>query len=139
MDLKSHRFIMYFQEEQATELCQVATVRTFPNEMLVFEENEIPDSLYLVLEGEVAFSKCIGQNQYQTIAWAHPNDFFGEFGVLDGQRRSARAVARGETILAKIPRDRLIDILERTPGRVVMQLFSHIIKYLRSTHRSICV
>jgi signal transduction histidine kinase len=133
MDLKSHRFISYFQDEQATELCQVATVRTFANGTLVFEENEIPDSLYLVLDGEVEFSKSTGPNQYQTIAWAHPNDFFGEFGVLDGQPRSARAVARGETILAKIPRDQLMEILERTPGRVVLQLFSHIIHYLRIT------
>lgn len=133
MDLKSHRFILYFQEEQANELCQVATVRTFQDGMLVFEENEIPDSLYLVLAGEVEFSKSIGPNQYQTIAWSHPNDFFGEFGVLDGQPRSARAICRGETILAKIPREQLMDILERTPGSVVMKLFSHIIQYLRVT------
>jgi len=133
MDLKSHRFILYFQEEQATELCQVATVRSFQDGMLVFEENEIPDSLYLVLAGEVEFSKSLGPNQYQTIAWSHPNDFFGEFGVLDGQPRSARAICRGETVLAKIPCDQLMNILERTPGNVVMKLFSHVIQYLRIT------
>ncbi len=133
MDLKSHRFILYFQEEQATELCQVATVRSFKDGMLVFEENEIPDSLYLVLTGEVEFSKSLGPNHYQAIAWAYPNDFFGEFGVLDGQPRSARAICRGDTTLAKIPRDLLMEILGRTPGHVVLKLFSHIIQYLRMT------
>ncbi len=133
MDIKSHRFISYFPDEQATELCQVATVKNFANGVIVFEENEIPDSLYLVLHGQVEFSKLIGPNHAQTVALAHPNDFFGEFGVLDGKPRSARAVAKGETILAKIPRDHLMDILERTPGRVVLKLFSHIIKYLRIT------
>ncbi len=133
MDLKSHRFISYFQAEQATELCQIATVSSFKDGTLVFEENEIPDSLYLVLTGEVEFSKSLGSNHYQAIASAYPNDFFGEFGVLDGKPRSARAVCRGDTTLAKIPRDLLMEILGRTPGHVVLKLFSHIIQYLRIT------
>ncbi len=133
MDLKSHRFILYFQAEQAAELCQVATVKNFKDGTLIFEENEIPDSLYLVLAGEVEFSKSLGANHYQVIASAYPNDFFGEFGVLDGQPRSARAICRGDTTLAKIPRDLLMEILGRSPGHVVLKLFSHIIQYLRIT------
>lgn len=133
MNLESHRFISYFLPEQATELCEIARVETFPKGTVIFEENEIPDSLYLVLDGKIEFSKRGGPNQFQTVAWAEENDFFGEFGVLDGQPRSARAVTCDTATIAKIPRDRLMDILERSPGRVVLQLFHHIIQYLRIT------
>jgi signal transduction histidine kinase len=133
MELKSHRFICYFLPEQAAELCQIAEVETFTEGAVIFEENEIPDSLYLVLEGTIEFCKHTASHHYQTVAWAEPNDFFGEFGVLDGQPRSARAVARGKATLAKIDRDRLMEILERSPGQVVLKLFNHIIQYLRLT------
>ncbi|WP_199250653.1 ATP-binding protein [[Phormidium] sp. ETS-05] len=133
MDLQSHRFLSYFEPPQAAELCQLAILERFAPQAVIFEESEIPDSLYLVLEGEVEFSKRIGPQQYQTIALASPDEFFGEFGVLDGQPRSARAIACGPVTLAKIPRDQLMDILDRSPGRVVLKLFGHIIQYLRYT------
>jgi signal transduction histidine kinase len=133
MDLESHRFISYFLPEQRVELCQSASLEVFPEGTVIFEENEKPDALYLVLKGKIEFSKRGGLGQYQPVAWAEENDFFGEFGVLDGQPRSARAVACVSATIAKIPRDRLMDILERSPGKVVLQLFHHIIHYLRLT------
>ena len=134
MELESHRFISYFEQDQADELCQLAVLERFPEQGVIFEENEIPDSLYLVLDGKVEFGKRIGQDQYQIIAVARPDEFFGEFGVLDGQPRSARALAgQGGATLAKIPKDTLMEILQRSPGSVVLTLFRHIIQYLRST------
>jgi signal transduction histidine kinase len=133
MDLESHRFISYFLPDQRPELCRSATIEKFPQGTVIFEENEKPDALYLVLDGKIEFSKRGGLGQYQNVAWAAENDFFGEFGVLDGQPRSARAVAYTPATIAKIPRDRLMDILERSPGKVVLQLFHHIIHYLRLT------
>ncbi|MCT7956843.1 ATP-binding protein [Laspinema palackyanum] len=133
MDLESHRFISYFLPDQRPELCHSATIEKFPPGTVIFEENEKPDALYLVLDGKIEFSKRGGLGQYQNVAWAEENDFFGEFGVLDGQPRSARAVTCTSATIAKIPRDRLMDILERSPGKVVLQLFHHIIHYLRLT------
>ncbi len=133
MDLESHRFISYFLPEQRAELCHSASLENFPKGTVIFDENEKPDSLYLVLNGKIEFSKRGGLGQYQAVAWAEENEFFGEFGVLDGQPRSARAVACQPATIAKIPGDRLIDILERSPGKVVLQLFHHIIHSLRLT------
>lgn len=133
MDLKSHRFISYFEPEQAAQLCKLAALESFPDGAVIFEEGEIPDFLYLVLKGQVTFSKRIGPERYQTVAVAWENDFFGEFGVLDGQPRSARAVAFKEAILAKIPRDKLMEILQNVKGSVVLNLFGYITQHLRVT------
>ncbi|MBD1936031.1 ATP-binding protein [Microcoleus sp. FACHB-68] len=133
MDLKSHRFIAYFEPAQAAELCQLAIVESFSDQKVIFEEGETSDSIYLILDGQVAFSKRTNTNKYQTVAIAGANDFFGEFGVLDGQPRSARASTSGCTTLAKIPRDRLMEILLKTNGSVVLDVFRHLIQHLRST------
>jgi signal transduction histidine kinase len=133
MDLASHRFISYFEQEQAELLCQVAEVQSFPQEKIVFEEGEIPDFLYLVLVGQVEFSKRTPEGKYQTVAIAKPNDFFGEFGVLDGQPRSARAVVCQNSTLAKISRETLMETLRIAKGSAVLHLFGYITQHLRST------
>ncbi|MFW6358412.1 MAG: ATP-binding protein [Chroococcales cyanobacterium] len=133
MNLESHLFISLFEPEQATQLCQIATVETLPTKTVIFEEGEVPDFLYLVLEGEVEFRKQIECHEYQTIAKAFPNDFFGEFGILDGKPRSAQAILCGEATLGKIPRHHLLTILDNTRGGVVIKLFRYIIQRLRVT------
>lgn len=133
MEVESHRFISYFEAEQSQQLCQLASIEKCSDQYLIFEEGEIPDFLYLVLEGQVEFKKYTENGKYQTIAVANPNDFFGEFGVLDGQPRSARAIVSGEAVLAKIPRDKLMEILSISRGSAVLHLFGHILRQLRST------
>lgn len=135
MDLQEHQFIALFDSEQAMELAKQAQVETFADHAIIFEEGEVPDFLYLVLEGEVQFLKAIdpSHSHYQLVGQAKPNDFFGEFGILDGQPRSAQAVVGKGAKLAKIPRSVLIEILNNTRGSVVLQLFHFIIQRLRVT------
>ncbi|MGC9525366.1 MAG: ATP-binding protein [Limnospira sp.] len=133
MDLESHRFISYFEPEQAQKLSQLALVEDYPDGYLIFEEGEIPDYLYLVLKGQVEFSKRAEGDRYQVVTVAKPNSFFGEFGVLDGQPRSARAIAKGGATLAKISRENLMTILQDARGEVVLKLFGYITQQLRIT------
>ncbi|MBD2314770.1 cyclic nucleotide-binding domain-containing protein [Desertifilum sp. FACHB-1129] len=133
MNLESHRFFSYFQPEQVSQLCALAEVESFGDRKVIFDEGEIPDFLYLVLEGQVEFCKRISASKYQAIAFAHANELFGEFGVLDGQPRSARAIACAGARVAKIPRDGLMAILQNTPGTAVLEIFRHIIHQLRMT------
>lgn len=135
MDLLSHRFIRYFDLPEVQKLCELAIIEHVPDQTIIFEEGEEPNFLYLVLEGKVEFKKQITLMQYQTVALAQADDFFGEFGVLDGQPRSARAITSGQVKLAKISRPDLMEILSHTPGKVILNLFSYIIQHLRVTTR----
>jgi len=133
MELGLHQFISYFEPEEAAQLCQLATIENFPEQKVIFEEGEIPDFLYLILEGQVEFRKRTSCEKYQIIAVAKQNDFFGEFGVLDGQPRSAQAMVYAGAILAKIPRDQLMEILNNTKGSVILKLMTYIVQHLRAT------
>lgn len=133
MNLESHPFVSYFEPDQVAQLCDLASIIEFDQPTVIFEEGEVPDGLYLVLAGQVEFSKMIDTEKHQTIALAKENDFFGEFGVLDGKPRSARAMADRETVLAKIPQDKLMEILQSSKGEVVLAVFRHIIHHIRIT------
>lgn len=133
MDLESHKFMSFFAPEQAAELCKIAIIEKYPSQKVIFEEGEISDFLYLLLAGQVEFRKYKGSNQYQTLTKALPNSFFGELGILDGQPRSAQAIACEDAILAKIPGDKLMEILDRTKGTKVINLFSYMIQRLRES------
>lgn len=133
MDLESHKFITFFEPEQAAELCRVAMLEKFPSQTVIFEEGDPPDFLYLVLDGQVEFRKRIAPNQYQTLSKASANGFFGELGILDGEPRSAQARVCENATLAKIPGDNLMKILDRTPGTKAIKLFSYMIQRLRDS------
>ncbi|MGK7927616.1 MAG: ATP-binding protein [Spirulina sp.] len=133
MDIHAHQFVTFFDSERSAKLCELAKIETFPDDTIIFEEGEVPDFLYLVLEGEILFRKQITGNNFQIVARAVPNDFFGEFGILDGQPRSAQAIVRGCATLAKVPRNIVIDILDNTRGAVVLKLFHYVIQRFRTT------
>lgn len=133
MDIQSHQFIAFFEPEQAEELSARAIIETFSDHVVIFEEGEVSDYLYLVLEGTVLFRKHTINDHYQIVAQANSNDFFGEFGILDGKPRSAQAMVCEGATLAKFPRNVLIEILNNTKGETVLHLFNFIIQRLRTT------
>lgn len=133
MNIDEHQFIALFDPEQANQLSQQAVIEQFPHNFIIFEEGAPPDFLFLVLKGEVLFRKWVVNEQYQVVGRARPNDFFGEFGILDGEPRSAQAIVKGEVTIAKIPRESLLDLLRNTRGEAVLQVFHFIVGRLRVT------
>lgn len=134
MDIATHQFMAFFEPEQAHELCQVAIVETYSDEAVIFEEGAFSDCLYLLLEGEVEFRKKIGTDRYRPLTRALPDAFFGELGMLDGQPRSTQAIARGDkTVLAKIPTEGFMDVLDRAKGTVITKFCSYMVQRLRDT------
>lgn len=133
MDLESHKFFSFFEPEQSAELCKITIVENVPSQKVLFEEGDLSDYLYLVLEGQVEFRKRTGSNQYQSLTKALPDSFFGELGVLDGKPRSTQAIVYEDAILAKIPGNRLMEILYAAKGQAVIKLFSYMIQRLRES------
>ncbi|HIK32216.1 MAG TPA: cyclic nucleotide-binding domain-containing protein [Oscillatoriales cyanobacterium M59_W2019_021] len=133
MDLASHKFISFFKPEQAADLCRMAIVETLSEGVIIFDEGETSDFLYLILDGQVEFRKRIGYKQYQTLTKGFPNGFFGEMGILDGQPRSAQAIVSEKAILAKISRQSLMAVLDSIQGSEAVKIFSYMTQRLRES------
>jgi CRP-like cAMP-binding protein len=74
----------------------------------IFSEGDPGDRLYVVVEGAVSIRK--GGRVLRTL---RDRDSFGEMSILDGEPRSAAAVADADSVLLEIRQEQFHDILAR--------------------------
>jgi len=74
---------------------------------LIVREGAPGDSLLLVGTGRVQISKAGRQGQEEVLSILEPNDFFGEFAILDHGPRSATAIALQPSLIGEIDRSAL--------------------------------
>src|SRR5689334_15315078 len=104
-----------------------AQVRDFPHDGTIFKEGDAGDGMYVVRSGGVQISALVGQGERKPLARLKPGDYFGEMAIIDNEPRSASATAEGETSVYYLPRELVLQLLERSPLLAVrlIQEFSH--------------
>ncbi len=132
MELKSHPFFQGVAPEHTDFLAGSAQIRKFPRHAVIFEENTPSDSFFLVMEGSAAFQKRMPDGIFRTISSSKAGEFFGELGVLTGEPRSLRAVAKEDVVLAEVPGSALREYLRGIPGPL-LNILNGIINHLRET------
>ncbi len=68
----------------------------------IFKEKEKGEAMYILLEGAVELKKKVDTGEQLLKLVDTPNDFFGEMTLIDGEPRSATAVAVQPTRLAAV-------------------------------------
>jgi CRP-like cAMP-binding protein len=97
---------------------------------VVFDEGDPADRLYVIRSGEVELVRENAARQ-RTVARLGPGDFFGELGVVLGERRTARAIAVSQTRLIALDRDTLEAMIVDQPEiaiRMIRVLVSRLIE-----------
>lgn len=90
-------------------------LRVFKPNEVIFSAGDSGDGFYVVESGRVQISVRLANNEPRMLASIGPGDFFGEMAVLDDAPRSATATAELETKALFLPRDKLLQLLERRP------------------------
>ena len=114
-----------FSEMLAVELHsleQTAQLRTYKAGRPIFQQGQPGDGLYTIVEGKVAITTVIDQDQRCLLARLGPGDFFGELALVDDRPRSATATAEANTQVYFIQREDLWRILKQRPGLTVSLL-----------------
>jgi signal transduction histidine kinase len=134
MDLHKHPFFKQMDDESVEALTRSALLQNLPRGTVIFEEGDISDSIYLVLDGTIGFSKKVNNRGHLNISQSHKGEYFGEIGVLTNDRRSLRAEAKTACTIACIPGAALVNYLRKMPGPV-QGLLQSIIVHLQGTTR----
>ncbi len=92
--------------EDLAPVARAAEVVTLRDGEVVFQEGEMGDALYVVMRGGVQIRK-----EGRALAVLGPKEAFGEMAVLEAQKRSADAVAAGETEVLKIGSEEFYEVL----------------------------
>ena len=135
MNIQDNHFLAPFNETTRRRLIEASTTTTYSDGSVIFSENSVSDGVYLVLTGCVELTKeSPGDPHAMVLATVPEGECFGEMGVLDNTGRSTGARAAGETRLAKIPAEPLMEVIRGEPGEVGLHIVRRISRYLRETN-----
>jgi len=101
-DAELHTFLKFMNPER------------YKDGEIIFEENVFGSKMYILINGNVVISKRIGKkdgiDKETELAILNPGECFGEMGLIDQRRRSAKATARGSALLFSINDEMLTQI-----------------------------
>ncbi|MEE9166364.1 MAG: cyclic nucleotide-binding domain-containing protein [Candidatus Neomarinimicrobiota bacterium] len=139
-DLAQFRIFRHLTEDQLNTFRQAVRIKKYPADDLIFQEGEVGDSIYLLLDGKVEINQALtlqlSKGSYDTREKAiinltsdmHP--VFGEMSLLgDDDRRTATVKAMTVCSMAVIMKKDLFSICESDPllGYQVMKNVANIV------------
>jgi signal transduction histidine kinase len=100
---------------------------SFRKGRVIFREGESSDALYVIEKGSVEISALIGPRERRVFAIFGVDDYFGEIAAIDSKPRSATVIAKEDTVVCRISRDKAWRMFTRSPQLLVamMRGFSH--------------
>jgi CRP/FNR family transcriptional regulator, cyclic AMP receptor protein len=93
-----------------------ARIRTYNAGETVFAIGSPGDQMMALLGGTIRISVPFSEGKELFLAIIHPGEIFGELAVLDGNERSADAIAETACTLAILDRNDILSFFERNPS-----------------------
>ena len=95
----------------------------------IFYQGDPGIGLYLIREGEISIVRQSDAGEKIELATFSKGDFFGELALVDGEKRSASAMAKTDTRLAVIFKPDLDEFIVKYPkkGIQILNGIAHII------------
>ena len=112
-----------------TNLTRIIHNRNYLAGEYIFYRGDPGIGLYIIREGEVSISRGNDDKDRITLATFSKGDFFGELAMIDGETRSASAVAKSDTRLAVIFKPDLDEYIDKYPkkGIKILEGIAHIV------------
>ncbi len=98
----------------------------------VFRQDDPGSSLYVIEAGVVKVQRTSPEGKEVILAILGAGDFFGELALLDGEPRSADAIAKDDCTLLVLERDAFLAFLDKEPA-VAVKLLAALSRRLRRT------
>lgn len=117
---KSLKSIPLFKELTNRDLSLLIKIihnRTFVAGEYIFYKGDPGIGLYLIREGEVEMQRENSSNEKKVLASFGKNDFFGELALVDGEKRSASAIAKSFCRVSVIFKPDLDEFIEKYPKK----------------------
>ena len=112
-----------------TNLTRIIHNRNYLAGEYIFYRGDPGIGLYVIREGEVSISRGDNEKDRIILATFSKGDFFGELAMIDGETRSASAVANTDTRLSVIFKPDLDEYIDKYPkkGIKILEGIAHIV------------
>jgi CRP-like cAMP-binding protein len=121
--------------EAIREIASIATWRDVPMGETIFDQETDTLEVYCVVDGAVRILTTVGEREVTLAEIAHGN-VFGEIAAIDGQPRSAKAVASVDSVLASIDGPAFVKILLKHPG-IALKIIQRLARVVRGLDKRV--
>jgi CRP/FNR family transcriptional regulator, cyclic AMP receptor protein len=105
--LQKSRLFEGLLPEEIEMLAELTQQKSYPAGEVVFEQGDVGDSLYLLVEGSVDVIRKTPDGQEHVLASLDAPDFFGEMSLIDKEYRSATIRAKTNSMLLFLSNENL--------------------------------
>lgn len=132
------RVAIFTELDQASvkELEQVMRRRSFRASETIFHRDDPGTVLYVIREGRVRIRLTSAEGQEVALAVFGPGESFGEMAILDGQPRSADAIAIDKVETFTLQRQDFTGVVRNHP-EIGIEMLKSLSKRLRSANQMI--
>jgi CRP-like cAMP-binding protein len=127
-------FLGMLAPEQDHDLRALGVARGFARGAALFHERQAPDRVLVLLRGHAKLTCLSEDNREVVLGIRGPGDLIGELSVIDGQPRSASAVALEQVEALVVPAEEFRAYLRRHPD-VTLEIVKMISARLRDSNR----
>jgi CRP-like cAMP-binding protein len=106
-----------------TLLLNIIHSRSYLTGEYIFYQGDPGIGLYVIREGDVRIIRSDEEDNEIELATISKGDFFGELAMVDGEKRSASAVAKTDVRAAVIFKPDLDEFIEKYPKKGINILF----------------
>jgi CRP-like cAMP-binding protein len=107
-------------------------ITKYPADSIIFEEGAVGSEMFIVKKGKIEIEISIktgDELEVKSLGFIEEGDFFGEMSIIENSPRSARAIAREETELVVLNKNRFYRLIEHSPEfaiKIVRRLSSRL-------------
>jgi CRP/FNR family transcriptional regulator len=98
-----------------TKVASLAVERRYQRGQVIFAEDDVGQSMYVVKEGQVKVSRWLPSGREVILAFHPPGDYFGEMALLDGQTLPATVTAVTATTIILLGRAQFLGLVQQPP------------------------
>jgi CRP-like cAMP-binding protein len=117
-----------------SHLCEMGSRRRLPAGTTLFSEGDEANDLIVINRGEVKITTVARSGQELVIEVLGGGELVGELSAIDGEPRSANAVALTDVEFTAVPLDRFLSYLQANPASMG-SLLSVLVRRLRQANR----
>ena len=123
-------------QEELEKVANLCTPRTYPKNSMIILEEEFGDTVFGIITGTVKITRVNDEGKEVILALLGQGELFGELAVLDGEARSANALAQEKCILLAFPKGEFLNLLKNN-FKISFALMGELAKRLRKSDQQI--
>jgi CRP-like cAMP-binding protein len=120
------RFMYALDDDDRKALSSIGVFRSFPAGTALFHEHQVADRVLILHSGFVKLSCYSEDGREVVLAIRGPGDVLGEMAAIDGEPRSATAIALEDVEALALSTSSFNDLMTRQPrvGRILLQILA---------------